>query len=32
MLELRALVPWKCIEVLDLGSVRLLIVLLYEDC
>ena len=30
MLELGALVPWKCINVLDLGSVRILIVLLYE--
>ena len=32
MLELGALVPWKCIEALELGSVRIIIVLLYEDC
>ena len=31
MLELGALVPWKCIEALDLGSVTILLVLLYED-
>ena len=31
-LELGALVPEKCIEVLDHGIVEFLIVLLYEDC
>ena len=24
--------PWKCIKALDLGSVRILIFLLNEDC